>query len=1375
MNQPPPAGPVLSINDFPEFYEAVHNQPPFSWQIDLAKEVCENGWPSWIDLPTASGKTAVIDIAVFALAYQSSQAGSTKKLRAARRIFFTVDRRLIVNQAFDHGKNVSKRLWDAASGIADTQEILRITARALKACNGSPESAPPLDCFELRGGIFRDDAWVRSITQPTLIATTVDQIGSRLLFRGYGVSDRNLPIHAALTGNDSLVILDEAHCSTPFGETIECVKRYRGSDWSHQTLDTPFHFVRMTATPAKIVPEERVFRLTEEHYSASDLLRRRHDCSKPVQLVRDEKAKGKTQNTKLAATLVNQARSLAKEHNFRRIAIVVNRIAIAKQAFTLLRQAGEDADLMIGRMRPIDRDKMTPVMLDKFSSNARRELTTDTKPQFLVATQTIEVGADYDFDAMVCQCASLDALKQRFGRLNRLGNSSNCRGVIVAAEGDLQAEDKLDDLKPLDPIYHNSLTRTWNVLIELADEAGIIDFKVRGEGSLNSVDPNELKPCFAPTLHAPVLMPAHIDMLCQTMPKPVPELDIATYLHGAPPLGKKTSEPSVRVCWRSDLSLPAQLDDLDAAFYSNSTLSDWLAVAEACPPSTGECMTVPRRVLLKWLKAEEVIDDSSDVDGGWTELDDEYTNNHSIKASLARYGLVWRGSNQRANADGSMTVASFVVGPNFTNRLYENDTIILASEFGGWDYFGHIPGKEAPDDPANDWKGIREFLDRQAKSMAAPNGKPSDFSKIDIANEAFEQSRGKSIVRLHEKLPLDGIEKTFFTQMNGFLSNGEASLQVKQVYEIFSECFQGLNTRPTEVGEASRIDQLLSKCGSEGSVKRYPGGLVWVTKRHASKTGMPSLPSESFDDELDSRGSIGPTHLLQHLADVLDTLDRHIRLLNLNPMLIATLEDTARFHDLGKADPRFQANLLDKPLSLACMFPYLLAKSGGTGRSRHSVLPAGFRHEAMSSRLLDYVVARPEADLTLLRYLVESHHGNARPFMPSWVDDDPSEIDLSKLGGPIISKSIHQQWASETTLQSNCGERFWQQIGEHGAWGLAYFESLVRLSDWEASANPGQGGNDLMLSWKASVDSTLTTHSCVLVGIDASNPLAYLAAIGTFRILHGVDSNFRFSWLRHSGAWRPVVWSTIEQKVSEKTLIDIIFNALDSDADLHPVLKPIDLNESPRKRFLRVMMSSTLKERNNADWLTCDASDAGSLDAISQLQTSRRDYHAIGVRGLINSSTVAHLHRTLFAAWDYADPIAGLSLHLEPREDRRHAYQWHTPSGDPTRKSIGGMAGANRLALEAWPLFQSLPIGEKLVTVGFRGLKASNTKFRWPVWTSPVGLATVASLLSLPETQATVPDSGYLRRLGVPLIYQCSRILVGKTPNLTPATAMPCQ
>ncbi len=69
---------VLSAERFDEFFQELNGQDcrPFPWQSRLAKRVigtAEKGgdWPSVLALPTASGKTACIDIAVFALACQA--------------------------------------------------------------------------------------------------------------------------------------------------------------------------------------------------------------------------------------------------------------------------------------------------------------------------------------------------------------------------------------------------------------------------------------------------------------------------------------------------------------------------------------------------------------------------------------------------------------------------------------------------------------------------------------------------------------------------------------------------------------------------------------------------------------------------------------------------------------------------------------------------------------------------------------------------------------------------------------------------------------------------------------------------------------------------------------------------------------------------------------------------------------------------------------------------------------------------------------------------------------------------------------------------------------------------------------------------------
>ena len=115
---------------------------------------------------------------------------------------------------------------------------------------------------------------------PTVIASTVDQVGSRLLFRGYGVSDSMKPIHAGLVGNDSLILLDEAHCAKPFDQTMQAIEKYRA--WGEKN-EAPFRFVSMTATPTGDLPEAQIERDTAEDL-AHPVLGARINAPKPAKL-----------------------------------------------------------------------------------------------------------------------------------------------------------------------------------------------------------------------------------------------------------------------------------------------------------------------------------------------------------------------------------------------------------------------------------------------------------------------------------------------------------------------------------------------------------------------------------------------------------------------------------------------------------------------------------------------------------------------------------------------------------------------------------------------------------------------------------------------------------------------------------------------------------------------------------------------------------------------------------------------------------------------------------------------------------------------------------------------------------------------------------
>jgi CRISPR-associated endonuclease/helicase Cas3 len=194
---------MMDAPDFAAYLRALWGRDPLPWQQMLAERVASGEWPQALDLPTASGKTACIDIAVYALAAQAHRPLAERT--APRRIWF-VDRRIVVDEAFERASKIADKLARATAGP------LKEVADRLRALSGTER---PLAVGRLRGGILRDDGWARIPSQPAVITSTVDQVGSRLLFRGYWHSLLAAPIFAGLAANDSLIILDEAHCVVP--------------------------------------------------------------------------------------------------------------------------------------------------------------------------------------------------------------------------------------------------------------------------------------------------------------------------------------------------------------------------------------------------------------------------------------------------------------------------------------------------------------------------------------------------------------------------------------------------------------------------------------------------------------------------------------------------------------------------------------------------------------------------------------------------------------------------------------------------------------------------------------------------------------------------------------------------------------------------------------------------------------------------------------------------------------------------------------------------------------------------------------------------------------------------------------------------------
>lgn len=101
----------LTVDDWPAFFEAIHGVSPFPWQTRLLQQVADSGaWPAQLDLPTGSGKTAALDIAVFHLALEAAPG---RARRAPVRIALVVDRRLVVDDAHARARRIAEALASA--------------------------------------------------------------------------------------------------------------------------------------------------------------------------------------------------------------------------------------------------------------------------------------------------------------------------------------------------------------------------------------------------------------------------------------------------------------------------------------------------------------------------------------------------------------------------------------------------------------------------------------------------------------------------------------------------------------------------------------------------------------------------------------------------------------------------------------------------------------------------------------------------------------------------------------------------------------------------------------------------------------------------------------------------------------------------------------------------------------------------------------------------------------------------------------------------------------------------------------------------------------------------------------------------------------
>ena len=494
--------------NFSELFQQLTGKQPFPWQQALYDRFAGNvdgGIPQSCSLPTGLGKTSVVAVWLIALA--------THPARVPRRLVYVVNRRTVVDQTTEEVQHYRSQLQS---------EDLKTFAAALRQLYLPPghhdQQQVPLAISTLRGDFADNGEWCEDPARPAVICGTVDMIGSRLLFSGYGIGRARRPLHAGFLGQDTLLVHDEAHLEPAFQVLIETIQQQQEA--GEPVTGWPrLKVMELTATSKSRAP----FALSDADFQ-NPIVSQRMDAAKELFLhpLADAKKPEKELSDK----------ALSFRDSQRAILVFAQSVDTVHKVCQALEKAKLSVRTLTGTMRGRERDKLvSDPIFQRFlpdSSDSAKQGTV-----YLVCTSAGEVGVNMSADHLICDLTPFDSMAQRFGRVNRFGCLADSQ-VHVYVPQDWDEKNPLTEYRK----------RTLALLEQLNGNAS--------PRALGQLPAEEKSAAFTPP---PAILPA-TDMLFDawtltTIPGRLPGRPaVDVYLHGLP---QDWDPPRTEVAWRTEV------------------------------------------------------------------------------------------------------------------------------------------------------------------------------------------------------------------------------------------------------------------------------------------------------------------------------------------------------------------------------------------------------------------------------------------------------------------------------------------------------------------------------------------------------------------------------------------------------------------------------------------------------------------------------------------------------------------------------------------------------------------------------------------------------------------------------------------------------
>lgn len=485
---------LVSNSNFRKTFEVLTGHKPYPWQESLFSEFLKDSLPADINLPTGAGKTSIIAIWLIALCHQASVGAMT----LPRRLIWVVNRRVVVDQATDDAVEIRERLI-----AANVNPELRWLRNQLQPVGVSQDEI--LAISTLRGEREDNKEWSKDPSRPAIIIGTVDMIGSRLLFSGYGDGPYWRAQHVGLLGHDGLIVNDEAHLSPAFAKLLCSIESLQRGSLK------PLRTVRLSATypsgrcwPRSLDADRADERFRKVFEAQKKLVIQTVPSSRIEQTMIDLAAQSGAGRTLVFVTEPEKARKIAG--------------AIRKKVST---EARKHVLTLTGTMRGFERDQL--IAKDEFKPFAGRMR--PAEDHWLVATSAGEVGINISSDRLITGCDTLDHLIQRFGRLNRFGETN---GVAHLIASDKEKEERAEALKVLTTRLSENQTDGYDI-----SPRALFGFPLD-------------KTACSPEPRTAALHPWHVDVWSQTSLGAHPARpQVEPWLHG-----QEDNLPETYVAWR---------------------------------------------------------------------------------------------------------------------------------------------------------------------------------------------------------------------------------------------------------------------------------------------------------------------------------------------------------------------------------------------------------------------------------------------------------------------------------------------------------------------------------------------------------------------------------------------------------------------------------------------------------------------------------------------------------------------------------------------------------------------------------------------------------------------------------------------------------